>query len=242
MTMMPEAPREVGDVHALIVGAGSGIGAAIADRLESRGAVVARADLRSDDVGGISIDVTDPTGVAFAVAEADRRLDGMNAVVNCAGILGSVVGIEESTLAEFENVLRVNLVGMYLVARETLPLMRRRGYGRFVQIASIAGKEGNAQMGAYSASKAGAIALVKVLAKEYAETGVTVNAIAPGTIDTPLIGALSEERREIQRRLIPLGRLGTPDEAAALATFVVSPENSFTTGFVYDLSGGRASY
>lgn len=240
--MRDQLPQRVDELRVLVIGGASGIGAASVARLRSEGATVACADLHGMPGDIIAMDVTDPASIDDGVASANAAMGGLDAVVNCAGILGRIASVEDSTAAEFEAVIRVNLIGAFLVARATLPLMRDRKFGRFVQLASIAGKEGNPQMGAYSASKAGVIGLVKALGREYADTGVTINAIAPASIDTAMTRVLSDERREIQRRLIPMGRFGTPEEAAALVSFVISPQNSFTTGFVYDLSGGRATY
>jgi 3-oxoacyl-[acyl-carrier protein] reductase len=248
------AEHQVGSIHgyrALVVGASSGIGRAVVKLLAECGAAVVAGDLpgaswptdaTDRSVLRVPVDVTDVAGVELAVHDAIAELDGIDAVVNCAGILGGVVPGAEEPLEQFERLLRVNLLGAFAISRTVLPTMAANGFGRLVHIASMAGKDGNPQMVGYSASKAGVIGMVKALGREYAGTGVTVNAIAPAGIDTPMIAGMTPERQEVQRRLVPMGRFGRPEEAAALIRYVISPEASFTTGFVYDLSGGRATY
>ncbi|MBN9177500.1 MAG: SDR family oxidoreductase [Microbacterium sp.] len=234
---------------AVVVGASSGMGAAITRRLTADGLAVAALDVvdaRWPDgfdarVTG-TIDVTDAAGVEAAIADAVDALGGIEIVVNCAGILGPVTATIDSDQESFERVVRLNLGGAFAVTRSALAHLLPRGSGRIIHIASIAGKEGNPQMAAYSASKAGVIGLVKAVGKEYAASGVTVNAVAPASIETPLILGMSPERRETQKSLIPMGRLGTVDEIAGLVSFIASPASSFTTGFVFDASGGRADY
>lgn len=233
----------------LVFGAASGIGRAVADRLARAGASVAGADLPHahwPEAGGpehrIAVDVSEEQTVAAAVETCLRTLGGLDAVVNCAGVLGRVQPAAEETAEEFERTLRINLIGAFTISRIVLPIMAEQGFGRLVHISSTAGKEGVAHMTGYSASKAGILGLVKALGKEYATTGVTVNAVAPATIETPLLKGMSPERQQKQRALIPMGRFGTPDEAAALIEYILSPAASFTTGFAFDLSGGRATY
>ena len=235
----------------VVVGGSSGMGAAAVPVLRAAGARVAAFDLPravwpqdvadAAELAGV-VDVTDEPTIESALTQAREALGGIDAVVNCAGILGAVVpGIEE-TVADIQRLLSINLLGAFAVSRQALPAMINQGYGRIVHIASIAGKEGNPQMTGYSASKAGMIAMVKSLGKEYAASGVTVNAIAPASIETPLIQGMTPERREVQKSLIPARRFGTAEEVAHLIRFIVSPEASFTTGFVFDASGGRATY
>lgn len=235
--------------RAVVVGAFSGMGAAVARRLHDRGVVVAGLDLptapwpeTATPQHRIAVDMSDATSVDQAFREAHTRLGGMEIVVNCAGILGPVTSAQETEQSTFEKVVAVNLGGSFAVTRAALDHVVPAGYGRIVHIASIAGKEGNPQMAAYSASKAGMIGMVKAVAKECATSGVTVNAVAPASIETPLISDMTPERQEVQKDLIPAGRFGTVDEIAALIEYIVSPEASFTTGFVYDASGGRAVY
>ena len=235
--------------RAVVVGASSGMGAAIVDGLTDAGFTVAGLDLaqatwpeNSQAAHRLAIDVTDADSVEKAIGDAASLLGGLDVVVNCAGILGPVAPTHETSQSTFQRIIDLNLGGAFAVTRAALDHLLPAGYGRIVHIASIAGKEGNPQMAAYSASKAGVIGMVKAIGKEYAASGVTVNAIAPASIETPLIAAMTEERRAIQRSLIPMGRFGTVDEVAGLVTYITSPEASFTTGFVYDMSGGRADY
>lgn len=235
--------------RAIVLGAASGMGSAIAKRLASRGHRVVGLDLAQAkwpdgvDIGlKVAVDVTDAASVDSAFETSVEELGGLDIVVNCAGILGPVAPITEIDSASVERVIGTNLGGAFSITQAAMQRLLPRGYGRIVHIASIAGKEGNPQMSAYSASKAGVIGMVKSVAKETAASGVTINAIAPASIDTPLITAMTEERREVQRNLIPMGRFGTVEEIAALVDYVVSPEASFTTGFVFDASGGRSTY
>jgi 3-oxoacyl-[acyl-carrier protein] reductase len=164
-------------------------------------------------------------------------------LVNSAGITGETNRRSHETRTEdLRLVFDVNFMGSYFLSKYVLPLMIERGYGRILHIASIAGKEGNAGMVAYSASKAAVIAMAKVQGKEYAETGVTVNALAPAVVRTPLVDAMPEEQVKYMTDKIPMKRCGTLEEVAGLVAYIVSPANSFTTGFTFDLSGGRATY
>jgi NAD(P)-dependent dehydrogenase (short-subunit alcohol dehydrogenase family) len=235
--------------RAVVVGASSGMGAAIVARLVDAGHAVAALDLAEAtwheglDVAHLgAVDVTDADSVEQAIAIATEELGGLDIVVNCAGILGPVEPTLETSQATFRRVVDLNLGGAFAVTRSALARLVPAGYGRIVHIASIAGKEGNPQMAAYSASKAGVIGMVKAIGKEYAASGVTINAIAPASIETPLIAGMTQERQAVQRSLIPMGRFGTVAEVAALVSYITSREASFTTGFVYDMSGGRADY
>jgi 3-oxoacyl-[acyl-carrier protein] reductase len=240
--------RTMADLRCLVIGAASGIGAATAARLHGRVGSVIGADLAQPNgtrfdahFPTVTIDVADPQSVQHAVRETLALTGGgLDVVVNTAGILGRIQPSTEESVADFERLLRINLVGAFLVSTAVLPMMAAQRFGRLVHFSSTAGKEGVAGMTGYSASKAGVIGLVKALAKEYAATGVTVNAIAPGKISTPLISAQPPTRKDLQR--IPMGRIGTVEEAASLVEYVISPVASYTTGFVYDLSGGRANY
>lgn len=230
----------------LIVGAASGIGHATAAHLRTRGAEVIGADRRSARWKGqasddeLEIDVTDEQSVAAAIDAAAERMGGLDAVVNTAGILGAVQPSAEESVDQFAQLLAVNLTGAFAVSRCALPLLVKSQHGRLVHFSSTAGKEGVAGMTGYSASKAGVMGLVKALAREYATTPVTVNAIAPGKIDTPLLGGHPLSAADLAR--IPMGRLGTAEEAAALVAYVISPGASYTTGSIFDLSGGRATW
>jgi 3-oxoacyl-[acyl-carrier protein] reductase len=236
--------HQTAPLRCLVVGAASGIGQAVADRLSRNGNAVIRADLPAAHWPGtddqLAVDITDQGSVHDAVDQAASLLGGLDVVVNTAGILGKVQPSSEETIEEFDRLLRINLTGAFALSKAVLPLMVDNSYGRLIHFSSTAGKEGVPLMAGYSASKAGITGLVKALAKEYATTGVTVNAIAPGKIDTPLISSRTPTPEDLQR--IPMGRLGTPEEAAALVEYIASPEASYTTGFVFDLSGGRAVY
>ena len=162
---------------------------------------------------------------------------------NSAGIAGKTgIKTHEVPTEDFEHVYRVNLRGSFLMCKAVVPHMLQKGYGRILLMASIAGKEGNAGMVSYSATKAGVIGLTKAIGKEYAESGITVNALAPAVIWTPIHDTIPQEQIDYMTSKIPMARCGTLQEVADMATFIVSPENSFTTGFTFDLSGGRATY
>jgi len=187
--------------------------------------------------------VTDEGRVNAAVAGLVAEWGGVDILVNSAGITGvSARKTHEITFADFERVVRVNLFGSFLTAKAVLPGMVARRYGRILHIASIAGKDGNAGMVSYSSSKAAVIGMTKSQGKEYAESGITINALAPAVIQTPLVDAMPPEQVKANTDKIPMKRCGTLDEIAAMACFIVSPETSFTTGFTFDLSGGRAVY
>lgn len=235
-----------------VIGAASGIGRATALHLAERGARVACLD-RADPAetvaeigGGASghvLDITDPGACDAVLGEVIGSLGKLDALVNCAGVVGRTsIKCEEVDPADFETVTRINLFGALYVSRPALAHMRGRGYGRILHVASIAGKEGNAGMAAYSASKAGLIGLVKVMGKEYAESGVTVNALAPAVIRTPMVAAMPEEQVRYMTDKIPMKRCGELEEAAAMIGWIVSPACSFTTGFTFDMTGGRATY
>jgi 3-oxoacyl-[acyl-carrier protein] reductase len=241
-------PAGIEDLRVVVVGAGNGIGAGVAELLLASGAVVVGSDLPSVRpplpglAGWLPVDLTDPRSVREMVGSATRTLGRLDGVVNCAGILGDPAPAAEEPIEHFEHVVRVNLTGAFALSQAVLPVMAAAGYGRLLHIASMAGKDGNAGMTGYSASKAGLMGMVKALGKEYATTGVTVNAVAPTMVETTLIRGMSDEQVARLRTLIPMGRLGTVAEVAALVRWAISPAASFTTGFTYDLSGGRATY
>jgi 3-oxoacyl-[acyl-carrier protein] reductase len=236
---------------AAVIGAASGIGRATALHLAAAGVRVAcidRADV-SETLShipgaiGLALDITDPAACDATMAEAIAGLGKLDALVNCAGVVGKTnVKCEEVEPADFELVTAINLFGALYVSRKPLAHMRERGYGRILHVASIAGKEGNAGMAAYSASKAGLIGLVKVMGKEYAETGVTINALAPAVIRTPMVAAMPDVQVKYMTDKIPMKRCGELSEAAAMIGWIVSPACSFTTGFAFDMTGGRAVY
>lgn len=186
----------------------------------------------------LQLDVTDPEACRRAV----REIGKVDILVNSAGINGPNATTWEYPEGEFERVLSVNLTGTYYMCKAVLPGMLERGWGRVVNVSSIAGKEGNPNAVAYSASKAGVIALTKSIAKETATRGVLVNCVTPAVIDTPLLKQVSPEHLTFMISKIPMNRLGTADEVAALIAWLCSPDCSFSTGAVFDISGGRATY
>ena len=239
---------------AIITGGASGLGLAIAKKLHSEGGRIAMIDVKKDaleaaskDVGANSAvfaaDITDESQVSSCVAQIAKEFGRIDILVNCAGVTGQTNRkSHEVELANFRWVFDVNVVGSFLMSRAVLPRMLERNYGRILHIASVSGKEGNAGMLAYSASKAAVIGMAKVQGKEYAETGITVNALAPAVIRTPMVEALPDEQVKYMTDKIPMKRCGTLDEVANIASFIVSPGASFTTGFTFDLTGGRATY
>ncbi len=236
---------------AVISGGASGIGLAVGQRLAEEGAKVVLFDLdaaRLAEVAGdwaetALVDVSDEAQVNAAMDGVIERHGRMDVMVNSAGIPGkTAVKIVDYDLESFQKVLRINLIGSFIMTRAAIQRMLPRQYGRILLLASMAGKDGNPGMAGYTASKAGVIGLVKGIGKEYAASGITVNGIAPALIATPLNLATAQETLDYMRRLIPMGRLGTVEEVAALAAWILSPEASFNTGFVFDLSGGRATY
>ncbi len=250
---MNEAKRFQNQV-AIITGGADGLGFALAQRLVSEGAFVAvfdfaqaKLDRAQATLGAacvsFKVDVTDPVAVGAAVSQIIAQKGRVDVLVNCAGITGKTgIKSHEATLEDFDRVMNVNVRGPFIVFQAVIGHMLARNYGRILHIASISGKEGNAGMVAYSTSKAAVVALAKVQGKEYAETGVTVNALAPAVIRTAMVDALPETQVKYMTDKIPMKRCGTMDEFAAMAAFIVSPENSFTTGFTFDLTGGRATY
>jgi 2-dehydro-3-deoxy-L-rhamnonate dehydrogenase (NAD+) len=222
---------------AIVTGGASGIGAAIVRRLRSAGVEVHALDVTAG-AGTIQVDVTSEQACRRAVSQSEP----VDILVNCAGIAGQNAPSWKLPDGEFERVIAVNLIGTYYMCRAVLPGMVARGWGRVVNIASIAGKEGNPNASAYSASKAGVIGLTKSLAKEVADTGVLVNCVTPAVIETPMLGQVSDEHLKYMVSKIPMGRVGQPDEVAALVSWLCSDECSFSTGAVFDISGGRATY
>lgn len=222
---------------AIVTGGASGIGAAIARRLGEAGVQVHSFDIAATGET-IEVDVTDEDACRRAVAGVEPT----DILVNSAGVAGQSAPSWKLPDGEFERVIAVNLVGTYYMCRAVIPGMVARGWGRIVNIASIAGKEGNPNASAYSASKAGVIGLTKSLAKEVADTGVLVNCVTPAVIETPMLGQVSDEHLKYMLSKIPMRRLGQPDEVAALVSWLVSDECTFSTGAVFDISGGRATY
>ena len=242
---------------AIVTGGGSGIGLGIGKRLAQEGGAVILADINEgaldsaqgalgDLPGAIDALRTDVTSEAEArrlIRYAEEEFGRLDVVVNCAGIVGkTATNIDAYDLASFRKVLDTNLVGSFLITKYAVQAMLPRGYGRILLVASISGKEGNPGMAGYSVSKAGVIGLVKAIGKEVAHTGITINGLAPALVDTPLLAEASEEALDYMTSRIPMGRLGTVEETAAIACWIVSGEASFNTGAVFDLSGGRATY
>ncbi|HEV8273428.1 MAG TPA: SDR family NAD(P)-dependent oxidoreductase [Chitinophagaceae bacterium] len=239
---------------AIITGAASGIGFAIAQRLLKEGADVALLDINETGLKTefkkykikarlFPIDVTNQALVDKAVEEVVGLFGKIDILINCAGITGVVGGLSHEVSSEdLRKVFELNFMSCFYTTKAVLPHMLKMNYGRILHMASIAGKEGNARMLAYSSSKAALIGMTKVQGKEYAETGITVNAIAPAVIRTPLLDKVPEPQIKYMTDKIPMKRCGTLDEISNLAAYIVSKQNSFTTGFTFDLTGGRATY
>ncbi len=240
---------------AVVTGAGQGIGEAISRRLAAAGAKVgvfdmaaANAERVAKDIGGVAMvgDLTKEADLERVFAEIVAKAGPVDILVNNAGVAsrkGRDVPIWESVREDWEYVLGINVTGLVLCCKAVLPGMIERKYGRIVNVASIAGKEGNPKMGPYSASKAAVICLTKSLSKELIGKGdICVNSVAPAVIQTPILDQLDPAQVNMMLSKIPLGRTGKPDEVAALVHFLSSGECSFTTGFCFDISGGRATY
>ena len=242
---------------AIVTGGADGIGKAIAHRLASEGAAIALFDINEQSlqrtcaeftgqglsVTGYVVDISQEEPVEKAVQAVVSELGRLDIMVNSAGIVGpSSTKITEYNVDDYDRVYSINLRGAFLVTKSAIKAMEPSNYGRILHLASIAGKEGNPFMAGYSSMKAGVIGLVKGVGKEYAETGITVNGIAPAVIRTAMNENTAPEQLAYMTAKIPMKRLGTVDEVAALATWIVSDEASFTTGFIFDLSGGRATY
>lgn len=237
---------------AVVTGGGQGIGEGIARRLQSAGARVAVLDLNPDlarsaaqPIGGLAVecDVASAASVEHAMAEVRRQLGPVGILVNNAGIAGRTLPLWELNETDLDTVYAVNVRGVFLTSKAVIPEMLQRKYGRIVNVASIAGKEGNPTLGPYSSSKAAVIALTKSLAKEVAGKGdITINSIAPAVIRTKILDSLAKSTVDYMVSKIPMGRTGTIEEVAALVHFLASRDASFTTGQCYDISGGRATY
>jgi 3-oxoacyl-[acyl-carrier protein] reductase len=239
--------------RAAITGGAQGIGFAIAKRMAANGAQVALLDLDlalaeksagmlGPNVVAIACDVTRFDSVTSALAEVEARLGGLDIMVNNAGIAGKNATVADYPLEEWRKIMAINLDGVFHCCKAAVPGMKTRGYGRIVNIASIAGKEGNPNASAYSASKAGVIALTKSLGKELAGSDIAVNCITPAAAKTAIFDQMEPKFIEFMLSKIPRGRFVEVDEIASLACWLASRENSFTTGGVFDISGGRATY
>jgi NAD(P)-dependent dehydrogenase (short-subunit alcohol dehydrogenase family) len=221
---------------AVVTGAASGLGRASAERLARDGVEVVTVDIAAG--ADVRLDVTD----AEAVRDATGRIGPVDILINSAGIIGPSRPLWEIADHEWAQTLAVNVTGTFNLCRAFVPWMRERGWGRVVNFASMAGKDGNPDLSAYSASKAAVIALTKSLGKELATTGVLVNAVAPAVIETPMLGTTTPEVLAHLTSLIPMRRLGRAEEVAELVAWLASDRCSFSTGAVYDISGGRATY
>jgi 2-dehydro-3-deoxy-L-rhamnonate dehydrogenase (NAD+) len=239
---------------AVITGGADGLGFAIAERLHAEGAAVwlfdrdePKAVAAAQKIGArahaVAVDITQEAEVQAAFERVFAAAGRLDVMVNSAGIVGpNNRKVTETPTDGFEQVLRINLFGSFLVCKHALVQMQKRNYGRVLLIASIAGKEGNAGMCGYSSAKAGVIGLVKSAGKEFAETGITINALAPAVVRTAMVESMEPAQVKYMTDKIPMKRCGTLTEVASLASWIVSPEASFNTGFTFDLTGGRAVY
>lgn len=245
------------DSVVVVTGGGDGIGKAIARRLGKEGAVVVLLDRNEEllertlkefeieniEVDAYLVDISEEEQVRESISQVVQKWRRIDVMVHAAGIVGPTnTKITEYSTADFDLLCSVNLRGTFLITKYTLQVMEKANAGSVLLIASIAGKEGNPGMIGYSSTKAGVIGLVKGVAKEFATKGITVNGLAPAVIRTAMNENTSSEQLAYMTAKIPMQRLGTVEEVAAMACFIVSGENSFSTGFVYDISGGRATY
>ncbi len=247
------AGQELTGQVAVVTGGAQGIGLAVARRLAAAGAQLALWDLDGaragaaaaelgDGAEGRALDVTDAAACAALAGDTAARLGRIDILVCSAGIAGSNAPVTDYPVDEFHQIVAVNLHGVFHCCRAVLPVMARQGYGRVVNIASVAGKEGNPNAGAYSASKAAVIALTKTLGKEHAGQDIAVNCVTPAAARTRIFDQMSQSHIDFMLSKIPRGRFLEVDEAAAMIGWLCTPENSFATGGVFDLSGGRATY
>jgi len=241
--------------RAIVTGAARGIGFAIAERLLQSGATVtlwdiefpnlekAQADLKSaGNVFSVEVDVTQENSINRGVDLSYEYMGDVEILINNAGITGGNATVWDMGITEWQRVLDIDLTGVFLCCRALAPRMMSKGYGRIVNIASIAGKEGNPNAAHYSAAKAGVISLTKSLGKEMVETGVLCNCVTPAVIETPMLDQMTDQHKDYMVSKIPLNRMGKPEEVAALVAWLASEDCSFSTGAVFDISGGRATY
>jgi len=242
---------------AVITGAADGLGYGIASRIASEGGKIALFDINQNlltralktfrdkgyTVEGYNVDISSEFDVQRAMGFVQTTLGNVDIMVNSAGIVGPTnTKITEYPVEEFDKIYGINLRGAFLMTKYAVKAMEIKNYGRILLLASIAGKEGNPFMVGYSSMKAGVIGLVKGIGKEYAHTGITVNGLAPAVIKTTMNENTAPEQLAYMTAKIPMGRLGTIEEVASIATWIVSKEASFNTGFIFDISGGRATY
>ena len=241
--------------RAIVTGAARGIGFAIAERLLQSGATVtlwdielpnlekAQADLKSaGNVFSVEVDVTQDNSIKRGVELTYEHMGDVEILINNAGITGGNATVWDMGITEWQKVLDIDLTGVFLCCRALAPRMMSKGYGRIVNIASIAGKEGNPNAAHYSAAKAGVISLTKSLGKEMVETGVLCNCVTPAVIETPMLDQMTDQHKNYMVSKIPLNRMGKPEEVAALVAWLASEDCSFSTGGVFAISGGRATY
>ena len=255
--MTRETMQRFKDQVAIVTGGAQGIGLGIARRLGGEGARLVLFDQNGDTVRaaaqelagegfaaeGVAVDVTDGGAVAAAVDRVTTMYRRIDVLVTAAGIVGATnILTHEVEPDDFDLVMAVNVRGIYLCCKAVLPVMLKADYGRIVNIASVSGKEGNAGMLAYSTSKAAVIGMTKVIGKEYAETGITCNAVAPAVVRTKMVAELPPEQTKYMTDKIPMKRTGKIEEIAGLVAFIASPECSFTTAFTFDATGGRSTY
>jgi 3-oxoacyl-[acyl-carrier protein] reductase len=238
---------------AVVTGGAQGFGKAITERFLKSGAKVSiwdrdlalarkTANQLGDNINAIECDVAEPASVGSACEATLKQHDRIDILINNAGIAGANASVWETDVEEWRKVMRVNLDGPFICSRAVVPHMIARKYGRVVNIASIAGKEGNPNAAHYSASKAGVIALTKSLGKELAGYNIAVNAVTPAAAKTAIFNQITQAHIDFMLSKIPRNRFVTVDEVAALVAWIASEENSFTTGAVFDISGGRATY
>jgi NAD(P)-dependent dehydrogenase (short-subunit alcohol dehydrogenase family) len=234
---------------AVVTGGSSGIGEATVQRMLSSGAKVAVWDMNipntnygPDSFVFIKTNVSDETSIANATTKTLERFGRVDSLVNSAGVAGINAPVDEYPIDEWKRVIDINLHGTFLTCRALVPHMKDNGYGRIVNLSSVAGKEGNPTASAYSAAKAGVIALTRSLGKELATSGVLVNAVTPTTVNTPILAQVSESHIDYMKSKIPMGRLGEAQELASLIVWLCTAECSFSTAAVFDASGGRTTY
>jgi 2-dehydro-3-deoxy-L-rhamnonate dehydrogenase (NAD+) len=241
------------DRRAIVTGGASGIGFAVAQRIAAEGGSVCLWDLDQSALDrsgaaigrntfGVRLNVSDWSQVERAMAETVNRLGGLDVLVACAGITGPNTTVVEYPIDQWRQVIEINLNGLFYCNRAATAEMLAGGYGRIVNVASVAGKEGNPNASAYSSSKAAVIGLTKSLGKELAKSNITVNAVTPAAVRTPIFDQMSQQHIDFMLSKIPMGRFGETHEIASLICWVASEECSFTTGGVFDCSGGRATY
>ncbi|MGK6319532.1 SDR family NAD(P)-dependent oxidoreductase [Sphingomonas sp. DT-204] len=237
---------------AIVTGGASGLGKAVARRIVAEGGTVALWDLNPEALAAAkdeieaadiqALDVSDPAAVEAAAKTSAAALGKVDILICSAGITGATAPVHEFPIDSWQRVIDINLNGLFYCNRAVVPLMLANGYGRIVNIASVAGKEGNPNASAYSASKAGVIGFTKSLGKELADKGVIANSLTPATFESPILAQLPQSQVDYMRSKIPMGRLGEVEESAAMVCFMASEECSFTTASTFDTSGGRTTF